>query len=207
MRITARAKEENREKILTTAEELFAEKGYEQTTTRDISQACGMAKGTLFNYFNSKETLAMTLIARAMESGRLAYRRRKSGCDTLPEELFLLIAAELRALRPYRSYIGPVLEGALSLFAKTSPCPAGQLARQAHLQAVQKALARHGFAPQADPAALTLYWSLYLGILAHWTRDTSKNQTATLSVLDYAVEMFSNTIAGSASVREAAGNE
>jgi AcrR family transcriptional regulator len=207
MRITKEAKEKNRKNILETAERLFALKGYEQTTTRDISEACGMAKGTLFNYFSSKEALAMTLVAQAMESGRQTYLQRKSGDESLVEELFLLVASELRALRPYRLYIGPVLESGMSIFAKKSTCPAGDQARQAHLKTVEAALASHGFAAILNSIAATLYWSLYLGILAHWSGDQSENQAETLALADYSMQVFVNTISGNIEVHGVVCNE
>lgn len=207
MRITQEAKEKNREKILETAEKLFAGKGYEETTTRDISEACGMAKGTLFNYFKSKETLAMTLVAQAMESGRQTYLRRKAGDESLVEELFLLVASELRALRPYRSYIGPVLESGMSLFAKKSTCPAGDEVRRIHLKTVEAALASHGFAFIQHSIPVTLYWALYLGILAHWSGDQSENQVETLTLADYSMQVFVNTISANIEVQGVACNE
>lgn len=207
MRITREAKENNRKNILETAEKLFAVRGYEQTTTRDISEACNMAKGTLFNYFTSKEDLAMTLVARAMESGRQTYLRRKSGDESLVEELFLLVASELRALKPYRPYIGPVLESGMSIFAKKSTCPAGDQARQAHLQTVEAALAGQGFSAIRNSTAATLYWSLYLGILAYWSGDQSENQVETLTLVDYTMQVFVNTIAGNISAQGVACNE
>lgn len=196
MRITKEAKEKNRKKILKVAEKLFVLKGYEQTTTRDISAACGMAKGTLFNYFKSKETLAMTLVAEAMEAGHENYLRRKSGQESLLEELFLLVASELRALRPYRSYIGPVLESGMSVFSKKSICPAGDQVRHSHLQTVENILAHHGFQLADNSIAVTLYWSLYLGILAHWSNDNSENQAETLTLLDYSMHIFADTVSG-----------
>jgi AcrR family transcriptional regulator len=196
MRITKEAKENNRKNILVVAQKLFAEKGYEQTTTRDISLACDMAKGTLFNYFKSKETLAMTMVAEAMESGRAMYERRRSEEESFVEELFLLIASELRALKPFRSYIGPVLESGMSVFSKKSPCEAGTNARKSHLKTVANILASHGYSTPDNSIAVTLYWSLYLGILAHWSRDTSHNQAETLTLIDYSMQVFTNTVSG-----------
>jgi len=199
MRITKEAKENNRKKILEVAEQLFTQKGYELTTTRDISMACGMAKGTLFNYFKSKETLAMTLVSRAMESGRKAYHRRKTGEESFEEDLFLLIASELRALRPFRKYIGPVLESGMSVFFKACPCEAGEKAREAHLETVAHILTFHGFESRDSSIIITLYWSLYLGILAYWSRDDSENQAETLTLIDYSVQMFAGTVFGNIS--------
>lgn len=207
MRITQEAKKKNREKILQVAEKLFARKGYEQTTTRDISEACNMAKGTLFNYFQSKETLAMTLVAQAMDKGQKNYLRRKSGRESFVEELFLLVASELRALRPYRAYIGPVLESGMSVFSKKSTCSAGEDVRLAHMETVATILAVHGYEMVPNSIPVTLYWSLYLGILAFWSNDISENQVETLALIDYSMQTFVSSISANVKLREAVGNE
>ena len=40
---------------------LFREKGYEDTTVAEITQAAGVAKGTFFNYFPTKEDVLLAL--------------------------------------------------------------------------------------------------------------------------------------------------
>src|SRR6266581_1192077 len=52
-------KERTKEQILSTALQLFREKGIEGTTTKEISKKAGIAEGTLFNYFKTKEDLAL----------------------------------------------------------------------------------------------------------------------------------------------------
>lgn len=42
-----------------TALELFATKGYDDTTLEEIAAAAGVSKRTLFNYFRNKEDLAL----------------------------------------------------------------------------------------------------------------------------------------------------
>src|SRR3954464_10362495 len=52
-------KEKTKERILKAALELFRQNGLEGTTTRQISQKAKIAEGTLFNYFKTKEDLAL----------------------------------------------------------------------------------------------------------------------------------------------------
>lgn len=194
MRISEQTKRENRALILEKAAEIFTSKGFEDATTRDIAMAVGMATGTMFNYFPSKETLAMSMVAEAFRSGRDDFQRRRSGEEGLSEELFLFIAAGLRRLRPLRPFLGPVLERSLSPFPRKNICSEGDSARQEHLAAVQEIIARHGFEKAPDYVAMTMYWSLYLGILAFWTSDESPNQEASQSLIDYSIGMFVQVI-------------
>lgn len=55
-----------REQIISTAIELFTEKGYEATTIDDITKAARVAKGTFYYHFECKEELAMALGQSAM---------------------------------------------------------------------------------------------------------------------------------------------
>jgi len=199
MRISEQAKQENRGRILEKATEIFNSKGFEDSTTRDIALASGLAVGTLFNYFPSKETLAMTMVAEAFGQGREDFLHRCSGKEDLAEELFLFIASGLRRLRPLRSFLGPVLERSLSPFPRRSICPEGESARLEHLAAVQAIVSRHGFAETPDYVAMNMYWSLYLGILAYWTNDPSPNQEASQALIDYSIRMFVQVITGAAS--------
>lgn len=46
-----------RTQILQNAMQLFAQKGYAHTTTRNIATAAGLSVGLMYHYFSSKETL------------------------------------------------------------------------------------------------------------------------------------------------------
>jgi len=50
-----------RERLLNASLQLFREKGYEQTKVADITRAAGVAKGTFFNYFPTKERVLLAL--------------------------------------------------------------------------------------------------------------------------------------------------
>lgn len=197
MRITETAKQENRRRILAKAAELFTDKGFEESTTRDIALAAGLAVGTMFNYFPSKETMAMSMVTEALRQGSEDFRRRRAGDEGLAEELFLFIASGLRRLQPLHPFIGPVLERSLSPFPRKSVCPEGEAARQEHLAVVQEIIARHGFSGAPDYVAMTIYWSLYLGVLAFWANDRSTNQEESRALIDYSISCFVQVISGS----------
>ena len=196
MRISEQAKQENRMRILGKAAQLFSDKGFEDTTTRDIALAAGLATGTMFNYFPSKETLAMTMVAEALKGGMGDYEMRRTGREELAEDLFLFIASGLRRLRPLRPFLGPVLERSLSPFPRKTVCPEGETARLEHLAAVQNIIGRHGFTTTPDYVAVTIYWSLYLGMLAFWASDESPKQEASQALIDYSIRMFVQVISG-----------
>lgn len=63
MRIVKDA-EERKKEILDVAEKLFAEKGFDYTSTNDILNEIGIARGTLYYHFKSKEDILDAVIDR-----------------------------------------------------------------------------------------------------------------------------------------------
>ena len=66
--------DERRNEILDAAEKLFAGKGYMKTTINDILQEVGIAKGTFYYYFKSKEDVMDAVAVRYIDVGTEAIR-------------------------------------------------------------------------------------------------------------------------------------
>ena len=66
MRIVKEAAE-RRNEILDVAERLFCTKGYDQTSTNDILSEIGIARGTLYYHFSSKEDMLDAMIDRILD--------------------------------------------------------------------------------------------------------------------------------------------
>ncbi|MFD3259545.1 TetR/AcrR family transcriptional regulator [Paenibacillus lentus] len=78
MRIVKNA-EERRNEILDAADELFGKKGFDGTSTNDILAKVGIARGTLYHHFKSKEDIMDALIERY--SARLLGAAQKIAAD------------------------------------------------------------------------------------------------------------------------------
>ena len=63
MRVVKTAKE-RRDEILNVAERLFALKGFDYTSITDIQNEVGIARGTLYYHFKSKEDILDGIISR-----------------------------------------------------------------------------------------------------------------------------------------------
>ena len=102
MRVTAQTKAATRQRILEAAGQLFASKGFDAATTRDIADAAGVASGTLFNYFATKEAILASLAAEAVAGTYSEFDDDSEGAQSLEEDLFAFVAAGLRKLKPLR---------------------------------------------------------------------------------------------------------
>ncbi len=196
MRVTAKKKEATRRKIVDSARKLFSDKGFEQTTTRDLSEAAGIAAGTLFNYFPTKEALAMTILDDALAGAGTEMGDRLRGDETLDETLFAHVAVGLRHLGPHRGYVGEVLETALSPFAGSDVCEQSGQFRARHLETVRELIESHAGPAIPAPGLVTmhLYWTLYLGVLSFWATDQTPNQEDSLVVLDQSMRLFAASL-------------
>ena len=94
--------EELREKILRVAQhKLFAE-GYGKVSLRAIAGECGIAVGTIYNYFKDKDTLIATIM---LEDWAVALREMDAGCaaaNTAAAGFAAIYAALERFAQRYR---------------------------------------------------------------------------------------------------------
>lgn len=56
-------KRKNRQAILDAAQQLFIQRGFEDTRIDDLARTAGIGKGTVYSYFASKEAILLELIA------------------------------------------------------------------------------------------------------------------------------------------------
>ncbi|MCH7963968.1 MAG: uroporphyrinogen-III synthase [Bacteroidetes bacterium] len=61
-------KQIKRERILDAAAELFSQKSYHEVMMEDVAKMIGVAKGTVYNYFTSKEELYFSIMSLRMEN-------------------------------------------------------------------------------------------------------------------------------------------
>lgn len=63
-------KEKRKSMIVKSALECFAEKGFVTTTVDEIGARCGISKGSIYNYFESKEAIYLELLNIATEKDK-----------------------------------------------------------------------------------------------------------------------------------------
>ena len=191
MRVTAEEKAATRQRILAAAKKLFRTKGFEDATTRDIAQVVGVATGTMFNYFRTKEAIVVELASEALAKAKAEFAKQypaESIVDTdLSELFFASVAIQLRCLRSLRKYIGPFVDTMLSTVVTTDELAA--TLRTELQQHFSELLWAHGI-HDPSPVQLSIFWSLYVGVFVYWGSDASPKQEDTLALLDQSVRMY-----------------
>ncbi len=186
--LTPKAKR-TRAQILNTALGLFAEKGYQTTTMRDIAAASGCSLGLAYRYFGSKEELVVAVYEQCSED--LTNEVQSLPATTIAKRFCQTIRANFDRLAPYRDSFGAITGLALNPHSD-----AGVLStRMAYLRArvwriFREALMGAKDAPNerdVDNLA-TLFYALYLLLMLFWVQDQSPEQENTTKLLKFTEE-------------------
>ncbi|AET66531.1 transcriptional regulator [Desulfosporosinus orientis DSM 765] len=79
------------ERILNAATEVFAESGYHQCPVSKVAQRAGVADGTIYLYFRSKEELLIRLLQERLGDFIRCMRRELSHCKTTEASLRTIV--------------------------------------------------------------------------------------------------------------------
>ena len=79
--------EVRRERILKVASELFSLKSYHDVTVDEIASAVGVAKGTIYLYFPSKERLYLEILEDSFEAIESLLEKEIAKSDSAPVKL------------------------------------------------------------------------------------------------------------------------
>ena len=81
-----------RDQIIKTATGLFSKKSYHDVTMGEIADKMGVAKGTIYNYFSSKEKLYLEILQNSFEAIEGLLQEEMDNDAPAPEKLRKLLA-------------------------------------------------------------------------------------------------------------------
>ena len=87
-----------RDAILRAAIDIFAERGYFNAQVADVARAAGVAAGTVYLYFRSKDDLLVSIFERSMRDGLAGSRAAIADLPDPPERLRRLARGHLARL-------------------------------------------------------------------------------------------------------------
>lgn len=92
-------------KIFETSLKLFAEKGYDATSVEEITAVVGIAKGTLYHHFSSKEEIFNFLVEEGMKLLHNSIEIKTSKLDNVIDKLKAVMLIEIKVLFKYNDLI------------------------------------------------------------------------------------------------------
>ncbi|MDA2806316.1 TetR/AcrR family transcriptional regulator [Nocardiopsis suaedae] len=104
-RSSSAAASERRGNLVRLAADLFARKGFQATTVREIADEAGILSGSLYHHFDSKESIVDEVLSSYLEDLLGRYRAAVEADGGPREVLSRLIQEAYRSLEPHRAAI------------------------------------------------------------------------------------------------------
>jgi AcrR family transcriptional regulator len=188
--LTPKARQ-TREHILTTALALFAERGYGETTLRDIAAEADISLGLTYRYFARKEELILALYRRLAQD--LADEVQQMPAVPIAQRYAAAFGSCLTRLTPHREALGALF--AVGLAPDSEMAVLGDRAAgvrdtvwHVYLNVVQGASDRPR--PRQVEQLATVLYSAHLLCVLFWLQDRSPGQTSTRELVQFAQEML-----------------
>jgi AcrR family transcriptional regulator len=189
--------EQTRVLILETALDLFRERGYEDTTMRAIAEQAGVALGSAYYYFRSKEHLIQAFYGRTHEEHLVACAPVLERERSLRDRLHGVMYAKIATIEPYHRFSGLLFKSAadpqspLNPFSEAS-APVREESTALFAEVVRGSTTR----VPADLAEElpTLLWLYHMGIILFWIHDPSPGRARTYRLTDHTVDLIARLI-------------
>jgi AcrR family transcriptional regulator len=104
-----------RDELLRIAARLFAERGFKNTTVRDIADAAGILSGSLYHHFDSKEAMVDELLDTFQTELWKEYDAIEASDLTPREKLEAVVRASFEAIGQHRNEVAIFQNDALHL--------------------------------------------------------------------------------------------
>ena len=111
----ARNEHSRRDELLAIAGGLFAERGFKNTTVRDIADAAGILSGSLYHHFDSKESMVDELLDTFQTELWKQYDAIEASDQTPKAKLEAIVRASFEAIGEHRDEVAIFQNDALYL--------------------------------------------------------------------------------------------
>lgn len=184
--------EETRDRILDAALRLFRERGFAETTMRDVAQAAGVATGAAYYYYRSKEELVLAFYVRTDQEARELFAEALAGSKKLEKRMRGLIEVKFTQFAEHRALLTALLKAGVDPRDPLSPFgDKTRAVREDNIAWYARALEGSEVKVPADVAADVprLLWLYHMGIIYFWITDDSPGQARTQRILDATLDL------------------
>src|SRR6266849_6726194 len=129
-----------RERLFRAALELFAQKGFSETTVEDITEAADVGKGTFFNYFPSKDHILLAFGEMQLSKLEAAIEMARRTGEPMPE--FLGSLGIRMTEEPTRN--PAIIRALLQAYLSTTPVRAAMMDLQKRVHALHTQMIQLG---------------------------------------------------------------
>ncbi|HET7436314.1 MAG TPA: TetR/AcrR family transcriptional regulator [Thermoanaerobaculia bacterium] len=185
--------EETRTKILDAALRLFRDRGFAQTTMRDVAQEAGVATGAAYYYFRSKEELVMAFYLRSSDESRDDFANALAKTKDLRKRLGAMIDLKFEQFAEHRELLTALLRAGIDPRDPLSPFgKETEEVREATVGWYARALEGANITVPKDlaPHLPHLLWLYHMGLIYYWIVDESPGQRRTHRLTDATLDLL-----------------
>jgi len=195
-RNTPRA-EDTRRKIYEAAMALFREKGFDDTTMRDIAAKAGVALGGAYYYYSSKDAFVLAFYREMQESSNGPVLDALAGHKKLRERIRCVLEKRLTFLEPNRKFCSALFRHAPDGADPLSPFSNETRAiREGAIEHMRIALEGSDakVPPDLKPRLPYLLWLYQMALIMFWLYDHSPNQERTQRLMEKSLGLIVNLL-------------
>lgn len=173
--LRVRKKEATRARIIDVAVRMFGARGIEAPTVEEIAAAAEVGKGTIYNYFRTKEQIVVAFMVDVETRVQERARRFAKARGPLADILVNLIRFHLRLKEPYRDFIRVFLGQFLTRGAELHPrLMEMQEAINSALLELFQSLQKQGLVRRDVELAelIEIFKMLHFGVAMVWLNDS-----------------------------------
>jgi AcrR family transcriptional regulator len=177
--------------------ELFREKGFEETTMRDIAAKAGVALGGAYYYYSSKDAIVLAFYAEMQQDSDEPILQSLAGKKKLRERILCVIEKRLDLLAPNRKFCAALFRHAPDSTDPLSPfSEETQSIRNGAIEHMRIALEGGDVKVPTDlkPRLPYLLWLYQMALIMFWLYDRSPNQERTRKLLDKSQGLLVNLL-------------
>jgi len=195
-RATQRA-EDTRRKIYEAAMELFREKGFDETTMRDIAAKAGVALGGAYYYFSSKDAIVLEFYREMQEASSEPIIAALAGHKKLKDRIRRVLDKRLELLAPNRKFCSALFRHAPDSADPLSPfSEETRPIRDAAIEHMRIAMDGGDTKVPTDlrPRLPYLLWLYQMALIMYWLYDRSPNQERTQRLTEKSLGLLVNLL-------------
>lgn len=184
--------EETRNRILDAALRLFRERGFDETTMRDVAAEAGVATGAAYYYYRSKEDIVLAFYLRTEEEAGETFAEILASTKDLKKRVRGIIDAKFEQFSMHRTLLRALLKTGVDPANPLSPFSRETKAvREEHVAWYARALEGANLDVPRDlkPHLPRLLWLYEMGLIYYWIIDDSPGQRRTRRLADATLDL------------------
>jgi AcrR family transcriptional regulator len=165
-----------RERVIRAAMELGGEGGYDAVQMRDVSQRAGVALGTIYRYFSSKDHLLAAALSEWTHDLERQVARRPPAGDTIAERMADILSRASRAMEREAKLSAAVLQAMTSSDPSVTRC---QIDMNDSMKRIQAVAFPDDFPPEIQAGIIRTLEHVWFSALLGWVNGWLDFRVAT----------------------------